>query len=111
MDLKNKTVNPTPVTISNTGNLDVDFYRYSQNFHDAAEEIVRYLLEDAASNGDIAKLDTWYFALVYLYRQSLELLLKACIFQIVTLEADRIDIIRNVRHDVKRAFDEIVYGF
>ena len=58
MDLKNKTVNPTPVTISNTGNLDVDFYRYSQNFHDAAEEIVRYLLEDAASNGDIAKLDT-----------------------------------------------------
>jgi len=108
MDLKNQTEKPTCITVSNSGNLDVDFYRYSLNFHDAAEEIMRYLLEDAASKGDIAKLDTWYFALVYLYRQSLELMLKACIFKIVPLESDRKDIIKNVRHDVKQAFDEIV---
>ena len=64
--------------------------------------------EDAAENGDIAKLDLWYFAMVYLYRQSMELLLKANIFKIVTSENDRKLIIGDIRHDLKQGYDKLL---
>jgi hypothetical protein len=63
--------------------------------------------EDAAENGDIAKLDLWYFAMVYLYRQSIELLLKANIFKVVTLKDDRKLIIGDIRHDLKQGYIEV----
>ena len=65
-------------------------------------------LKEAAEKQDIAKLDLWYFAMVYLYRQSLELLLKATIFQAVTNDTDRKDIIGKIRHDLKQAFEKLI---
>lgn len=59
------------ITVANSGNLETDFYVYSQNFYEAAENVIHYLGEEAAENQDIAKLDLWYFAMIYLYRQSL----------------------------------------
>lgn len=105
--LQSRSANPLFVSVSNSGILDDDFYRYAHDFFDAGEETTRYLLEVAGFKHDIAKLDTWYFAMIYLYRQSLELLLKACVFHIVSSETDRRNIIGRVRHDLKRAFDEI----
>lgn len=96
------------INVVNSGNLDTDFYVYAQNFFEAAEYVIHYLGEEAAEKQDIAKLDLWYFATVYLYRQSLELLLKACIFQIVTDSADRKDIVGEIRHDLKQAFEKLI---
>lgn len=58
-----------PITLLNSGNLTDDFNKYAEDFFNAAESVIHYLGEDAAENGDIAKLDLWYFAMVYLYRQ------------------------------------------
>ena len=95
------------ITVANSGSLDADFYEYAQNFYEAAETVIHYLGEEAAENQDIAKLDLWYFATVYLYRQSLELLLKASIFQVVTDTTDRKDIIGQIRHDLKHSFEKL----
>lgn len=64
--------------------------------------------EEAAERGDIAKLDLWYFAMVYLYRQSIELLLKANIFKLVISDQDRKRIIGDVRHDLKQGYDKLL---
>ncbi len=95
------------ITISNSGQLDRDFYLYAKNFFYAAEYVIHYLLEDAAEQQDIAKLDLWYFAIIYLYRQSLELLLKAIIFQYTTDNIERKSIVGKIRHDLKQALDKI----
>lgn len=96
------------VELVNTGNLDEDFRNYAYNFYDAAELVVHYLAEEAALRHDIAKLDLWYFPMVYLYRQCLELLLKACIFQTVRDSNDRKNLVGEIRHDLKQAFDKLV---
>lgn len=96
------------ITLLNSGNLANDFNKYAIDFFDAAECVIQYLGEDAAENDDIAKLDLWYFAMVYLYRQSMELLLKANIFKIVTSENDRKLIIGDIRHDLKQGYEKIL---
>lgn len=99
---------PFPITLLNNGDLADDFNKYAQNFFNAAESVIHYLDEEAAENGDIAKLDLWYFAMVYLYRQSIELLLKANIFKIVISEHDRKQMIGDVRHDLKQGYDKLL---
>lgn len=96
------------ITVANSGNLETDFYVYSQNFYEAAENVIHYLGEEAAENQDIAKLDLWYFAMIYLYRQSLELMLKASIFQSITDKADRKNVVGSIRHDLKQAYEKLV---
>ena len=56
-----------PITLLNSEDLAIEFNKYAIDFFDAAECVIHYLGEDAAENGDIAKLDLWYFAMVYLY--------------------------------------------
>lgn len=95
----------TTVEILNTGALDKDFYKYSLNFQNAADKVIHYLIQDSDR---ISELDLWYFAIIYLYRQSLELILKACIFQIVTDLESRKSIISSIRHDLSQAFDKLL---
>ena len=97
-----------PISLLNSGDLATDFNNYAKNFFNAAEIVIHYLGEDAAKNGDIAKLDLWYFVMVYLYRQSLELLLKANIFKTVNSESDRKSIIGDIRHDLKQGYDKLL---
>lgn len=97
-----------PITILNSGDLAIDFNKYAKNFFDAAESVIHYLGEEAADNHDIAKLDLWYFSMIYLYRQSLELLLKANIFKVVTLNDDRKTIVGKIRHDLKQGYDKLL---
>lgn len=90
------------IVLKNSGNLSDEFYRYSKSFHLAGDELIHYLLTKA--NRNIAKLDTWFFAIGYLYRQSLELILKATIFRYVTDNAEQKVVIGKVRHDLNECF-------
>lgn len=96
------------IRIVNSGDLQMDFYNYARFFYEAAETIIEYLLVEASKNHDIAKLDLWYFAMIYLYRQSLELLIKASIFQNVTDTTKRKEVIGDIRHDLKQAFELLI---
>lgn len=96
------------ITVKNTGNLEFDFKKYSLNFYDAAETTILYLLTEASEHEDIKKLDLWYFATIYLYRQSLELMLKACVFQLIIDIKDRKEAIGKLRHDLTLSFNEII---
>lgn len=96
------------VQIMNSGNLEKDFYEYANIFFEAAECVMKYLLEVASNDRDIAKLDLWYYAMIYLYRQSLELLLKATIFQNIGDTATRKKYIGIIRHDLEKAFEELI---
>jgi len=95
-------------SISNSGDLAFDFNKYATNFFNAAECVIHYLGEEAAENQDIAKLDLWYFAMIYLYRQSLELLLKANIFRLVTSDTDKKVIVGEIRHDLKQGLEKLL---
>lgn len=96
------------VTVKNSGDLAVDFYTYATNFYKSAEYVVHYLGEEAATKHDIAKLDIWFFAMIYLYRQSLELILKADIFRIITPNTHRKEIVGAIRHDLKQGFEKLL---
>lgn len=92
------------ITFQNSGILEKDFYDYANSFLYAGNLITRDLL----SCKNIKKLDTWYFALVYIYRQSLELILKANIFILEQNSDNRKKIIGKIHHNLKEAFDEII---
>lgn len=53
----------------------------------------------------IGDLDTLFFAMVYLYRQSIELLLKANIFQIADKKKQK-EVIKECSHDLVELYDE-----
>ena len=109
MDFYKKATDPfNEIEVQNSGVLETDFFKYANNFYEAAIVIVNKLIGSESKDTGIAELDLWYFALIYLYRQSLELLLKANIFKLVQGEQDRKDIIGEVRHDVGAAFDKIL---
>ena len=81
MDFYKKATDPfNEVEVQNSGVLEADFFKYANNFYEAAIVIVNKLIGSESKHTGIAELDLWYFALIYLYRQSLELLLKANIF-------------------------------
>lgn len=96
------------IAVSNSGNLAADFKKYADNFFDSAVYVNHYLVRDAVARHNISKHDLWYFAMIYLYRQSLELLLKADIFQVVTSNQDRKDIVGNIRHDLQQGFEKLI---
>ena len=96
------------VTLRNSGDLVVDYKKYADCFFGGAERIIHYLAEDAAAKYDIAKLDLWYFSMIYLYRQSLELLLKAAIFKYMSKKEDRLLTIGDIRHDLKHGLDVLL---
>lgn len=92
------------IFVHNTGKLDIDFYEYAKNFYEAAERVIHKMVEEQ----DIYKLDLWFYSMVYLYRHSLELMLKACIFQEKTETSDRKEIVGKIRHDLEQAFDKLI---
>lgn len=95
------------IILLNSGDLEVDFYKYATNFYEAAETVIHYLIEEASLQRDIATLDLWYFAMIYLYRQSIELIIKANIFKITTKKTERKTIIEQIRHDLKQGYEKL----
>ncbi len=91
------------VDIKNSNDFQKEFYEYSRQFNIAGNELVEHMINTA----EIHKLDMWFFAVVYLYRQCLELILKSIAFQYISDEHHRKSFITIVRHNLKDCFDEI----
>ena len=82
------------------------FYDYSENFHDAAHRIAVYLLE--TDHPSIAELDTYFFSLAFLYRHSIELILKAISFQTILTVENRVIFAKDTFHDLEKILGEII---
>lgn len=94
------------IVIRNTGNLSEDFYKYACDFQEAADLSMSYLANEASPGGMIGYLDTWFFAITYLYRQSLELMVKALMFKVCSND-DMKMVIGEVRHDLQMCFQKV----
>lgn len=91
------------IEINSCTELHIEFYRYSKSFNLAANDLVEHMINTA----EIRKLDLWFFAMVYLYRQSLELMLKSIAFQNIKEKSARKNFISDTRHNLKACFEEI----
>src|SRR5699024_2264842 len=80
------------------GNTDIkeEFAKYAVMFKESAHLITKYIFEKT----DISKLDTYFFSLAYLYRHSLELLLKAIGFKYILDLENRKDFIKDTFHNL-----------
>lgn len=92
------------VIIKNQGGLSAEFYSYSKQFHIAADKLIIHLLTISKEKCDIGKLDTWFFAIAYLYRHCLELILKGLVFKYITDEIEQKSVIGIIRHDLSKCF-------
>lgn len=74
------------------------FREYSSNFQKAAHLVGSYLLE--SGKADISQLDTYVFSLTFLYRHSIELLLKAIAFKVIEQSDARINFMKATFHNL-----------
>lgn len=86
--------------------LVISFYEYGCNFYKAAHTIASYLLE--TDNTNISQLDTYFFPLAFLYRHSIELILKALAFRNIPLNEQRAVFAKDTFHDLKKILDELL---
>ena len=87
------------VKIVPESDLEKSFYKYACNFHNAAHTVASFLLENE-ERPSISQLDTFVFPLVFLYRHSLELLLKAIGFRYIIDQQDRKGYIKDTYHNL-----------
>lgn len=80
------------------GNTDLkeEFFNYAFMFKKSAHILTEYLLEVP----DISKLDNYFFSLAYLYRHSLELILKAIGFKYIWELEYRKNFIKDTFHNL-----------
>ncbi|MEF3305335.1 hypothetical protein [Paenibacillus sp. GYB003] len=81
-----------------------EFFTYSLNFKKSAHIITEHLF---SSHPDISKLDTYFFSLAYLYRHSLELILKAIGFQYIKEQSERKKFITDTFHNLVEILQEV----
>lgn len=91
---------PTPTDLVSA------FYKYSNDFFTSAHKIAAFLLEE--ENTDISQLDTYFFALAFLYRHSIELILKAIAFRAIRDSQDRVRFVKDTYHDLRKILDETI---
>ncbi|MFE0624906.1 hypothetical protein ACFW1J_26155 [Priestia aryabhattai] len=91
------------VNIQNSSSLSEDFYEYARNFRKAGWEVAHEMVKDA----DIAKLDHMFFPLTFLYRHSIELILKAIAFKYIKDAEDRITFLKDTFHNLSILLERI----
>jgi hypothetical protein len=84
------------IKIKGNSNLQEEFYNYALKFKKTAHILTTYLLETP----EISKLDSYFFSIAYLYRHSLELIMKAIGFKYITKLNDRKNFINNTFHNL-----------
>ncbi len=82
-------------------NLDLEFYNYSRKFKVSASMIMEYLID----GDDIRALDCYFFTLAFLYRHSIELVLKAICFKHITENNRRKEFLRDTFHNLGEIFE------
>ena len=90
----------TIVRVEANKNLVESFYEYSKNYKFAAHLVTEYIL----NKDDISKLDTYFFSLAFLYRHSLELILKSIGFKYID---DKAAFIKGTFHNLYDIFRQI----
>lgn len=91
------------ITISGNINLQEEFLNYALKFKESSYLLTEYILEAS----DISKLDNYFFSLAYLYRHSLELILKAIGFKYITELEDRKLFVKDTFHNLSRILEFI----
>ena len=94
------------IKIETPKDLSVAFREYSENFYKAANSIASFLLETNESS--IAQLDTYFFSLAFLYRHSLELLLKSLAFREIIDKKDRVAFAKDTFHDLEKILENLL---
>lgn len=85
------------IRIRAQGSLETKLYEYAERFYDAAHYITDFVLNE--KHPDIAKLDTFFFPIAFLYRHCIELVLKAVGFKYIHSDTERLQFINSTRHD------------
>lgn len=87
------------------GNSDIkeEFTKYAVMFKESAHLITEHIFAKA----DVSKLDTYFFSLAYLYRHSLELLLKAIGFKYILDIENRKDFIKETFHNLSSLLEAV----
>ena len=73
-------------------------FKYSEDFFEAAHIITEFILY--AEHPDIGKLDTYFFAIAFLYRHCMEVGLKAVGFQYINDVEERKKFVKQTRHNL-----------
>lgn len=93
------------VKVEAPDDLSVTLFTYAENFFEAAHLITEFILY--AEHPDIGKLDTYFFAIAFLYRHCMEVGLKAIGFQYIKDKEKRIRFVKNTRHNLYEILCEI----
>lgn len=88
------------ISVKGNENLEYEFYDYAINFKKSAFMLANHLVRSK----DISQLDTYFFSLAYLYRHSLELLLKSVAFKHIIDVGERIEFVKGTRHNLLTIF-------
>ncbi|MEY2372149.1 hypothetical protein [Lysinibacillus capsici] len=91
------------IMIHNSNNLKEDFYTYATNFRQSAWLVANEMVE----GNDISKLDTMFFPLTFLYRHSLELILKAIAFKYIENSDERMLFLEKTFHNLSSILEII----
>lgn len=88
------------IELYGTGGYPVSFFEYSQKFFEAAHIVTEYILESS----QIGILDNYFFPVAYMYRHSLELILKAIAFKYISNETE---FIKDTFHNLVEILNQI----
>lgn len=91
------------VRILASTDLSKSLYEYAENYYYAAHIITDFILNE--NHPDIGKLDTYFFAIAFLYRHCLELGLKAIGFKNIHDKDGRIRFVNDTFHNLYEIFD------
>lgn len=103
VDLYKVTNQDNIITLNTNGEISNLFYLYSGYYVEAANIITKITLE----SGSIRDLDFYFFSLAYQYRHSLELILKAIGFQYITDYKNRINFMKDTKHNLLKILEII----
>ncbi len=95
-----KIISTSTIKLYNSDSIDDLFMQYARKFYRAGHLTAKHMIECS----DISKLDTYFFALVYLYRHSLELILKAIAFQFIVERIERESFLKDTFHNLAKIF-------
>lgn len=93
--------NESNICIRNTDNLSEEFYKYSEKFLYAGNIVIEKMIESYSN----AVKDMWLFPVIYLYRQSIELILKANVFKYTENENEQKEYLKSVGHNLSYSFE------
>lgn len=91
------------VEIENNNDLGILLKLYAEKFKLSAYKLTEYLLKSA----NISKLDNYFFAVAYLFRHSIELILKAIAFKYIINIEDRGEFLKRTKHNLHKLLLEI----